>query len=126
MKLTRPAADAQYDPLGALYSLLEHDTAGRASPMSLPTCRCDASQVIWITTANDESAIPEPILNRMNVCSRLRRQRRNKLHARLQRNLYQHHPQQNMDWGKHFAPEPDMTTYWNAWARWHLEKCAGH
>ena len=27
----------------------------------------DASQVIWIATANDERAIPEPILNRMNV-----------------------------------------------------------
>ena len=27
----------------------------------------DASQVIWITTANDASGIPPPILNRMNV-----------------------------------------------------------
>ena len=27
----------------------------------------DASQVIWIMTANDERCIPEPILNRMNV-----------------------------------------------------------
>jgi hypothetical protein len=27
----------------------------------------DASQVIWITTANDARGIPEPILNRMNV-----------------------------------------------------------
>ena len=27
----------------------------------------DASQVIWIATANDDRAIPEPILNRVNV-----------------------------------------------------------
>ena len=27
----------------------------------------DASQVIWITTANDSRGIPDPILNRMNV-----------------------------------------------------------
>ena len=29
--------------------------------------RVDASQVIWVATANDERAIPEPILNRVNV-----------------------------------------------------------
>src|SRR6185436_2241109 len=27
----------------------------------------DASHILWIATANDESMIPEPILNRMNV-----------------------------------------------------------
>ena len=27
----------------------------------------DASQLIWVATANDERGIPEPILNRMNV-----------------------------------------------------------
>jgi ATP-dependent Lon protease len=27
----------------------------------------DASQVIWVATANDERCIPEPILNRVNV-----------------------------------------------------------
>ena len=27
----------------------------------------DASHILWVATANDESAIPEPILNRMNV-----------------------------------------------------------
>ena len=37
------------------------------SPTSSPRCAIDASQVIWVATANDERAIPEPILNRMNV-----------------------------------------------------------
>ena len=27
----------------------------------------DASQVIWVATANDERAIPEPLMNRVNV-----------------------------------------------------------
>ena len=53
-------------PLGALYSLLEHDTAQNFVD-EFAEVPIDASQVIWITTANDERAIPEPILNRMNV-----------------------------------------------------------
>lgn len=57
---------AQYDPLGALYSLLEPQTAQRFVD-EFAEVPIDASQVIWITTANDERAIPEPILNRMNV-----------------------------------------------------------
>ena len=27
----------------------------------------DASNILWVATANDESSIPDPILNRMNV-----------------------------------------------------------
>ena len=65
-EIDKAAADAQYDPLGSLYSLLEHDTAG-AFMDEFAEVAIDASQVIWIMTANDERCIPEPILNRMNV-----------------------------------------------------------
>lgn len=65
-EIDKASADAQYDPLGSLYSLLEHDTAG-AFMDEFAEIAIDASQVIWIMTANDERAIPEPILNRMNV-----------------------------------------------------------
>jgi ATP-dependent Lon protease len=65
-EIDKAAADAQYDPLGSLYSLLEHDTAG-AFVDEFAEVAIDASQVIWIMTANDERSIPEPILNRMNV-----------------------------------------------------------
>lgn len=65
-EIDKAAADAQYDPLGALYGLLEHDTAG-AFMDEFAEVAVDASQVIWIMTANDERCIPEPILNRMNV-----------------------------------------------------------
>jgi ATP-dependent Lon protease len=65
-EIDKASADAQYDPLGALYSLLEHDTAG-AFMDEFAEVSIDASQVIWIMTANDERSIPEPIMNRMNV-----------------------------------------------------------
>jgi ATP-dependent Lon protease len=55
-----------YDPLGALYSLLEHDTAADFTD-EFAEVPIDASQVIWIATANDDHAIPDPILNRVNV-----------------------------------------------------------
>lgn len=65
-EIDKAGADSQYDPLGALYNLLEHDTA-HAFVDEFAEVPIDASQVIWITTANDERSIPEPILNRMNV-----------------------------------------------------------
>jgi ATP-dependent Lon protease len=65
-EIDKASADAQYDPLGAMYSLLEHDTAG-AFVDEFAEVAIDASQVIWIMTANDERCIPEPIMNRMNV-----------------------------------------------------------
>ena len=65
-EIDKASADAQYDPLGALYSLLEHDTAG-AFVDEFAEVPIDASQVVWITTANDARGIPDPILNRMNV-----------------------------------------------------------
>ena len=65
-EIDKACADAQYDPLGALYGLLEHDTA-EAFMDEFAEVPIDASQVIWIMTANDERCIPEPILNRMNV-----------------------------------------------------------
>ena len=65
-EIDKARAEHAYDPLGALYSLLEHDTAG-AFTDEFAEIAIDASQVIWVATANDERAIPEPILNRMNV-----------------------------------------------------------
>ena len=65
-EIDKASADAQYDPLGSLYSLLEHDTA-QSFMDEFAEVAIDASQVIWIMTANDERCIPEPILNRMNV-----------------------------------------------------------
>ena len=65
-EIDKAAGHAQYDPLGALYSLLEADTA-RAFTDEFAEVPIDCSSVIWIATANDASHIPEPILNRLNV-----------------------------------------------------------
>jgi ATP-dependent Lon protease len=65
-EIDKARAEHAYDPLGALYSLLEHDTA-QAFVDEFAEVPIDASQVIWVATANDERAIPEPLLNRMNV-----------------------------------------------------------
>jgi len=65
-EIDKASAESQYDPLGALYSLLERETAIEFVDefVEIPI---DASNVVWIATANDGSRIPEPILNRMNV-----------------------------------------------------------
>ena len=65
-EIDKASAEGQYDPLGALYSLLEQDTA-KAFIDEFVELPIDATGVFWIATANDASRIPEPILNRMNV-----------------------------------------------------------
>ncbi len=101
-EIDKASADAQYDPLGALYSLLEHDTAQNFTD-EFAEVAIDASQVIWVTTANDERAIPEPILNRMNVFE----VQPPTLEAARQiaRNMYQG-IRADHGWGEHFCPEP--------------------
>ena len=101
-EIDKAACDAQYDPLGALYSLLEHDTAQHFTD-EFAEVAIEASQVIWITTANDERAIPEPILNRMNVFeieSPSAGQAR-QIASNLYRSILGEH-----GWGERFAPEP--------------------
>ena len=102
-EIDKAAADAQYDPLGALYSLLEHDTAGNFTD-EFADVPIDASQVIWITTANDPRGIPDPILNRMNVfeIAPPTPEQARAIGANLYRSIRADH-----DWGKHFDPEPD-------------------
>lgn len=65
-ELDKTSADGQYDPLGALYGLLEVDTATRFVD-EFAEIPIDASGAVWFATANDASRIPEPILNRMHV-----------------------------------------------------------
>lgn len=65
-EIDKAGSDTQYDPLGSLYTLLEHDTATEFVD-EFAEVPIDASEVIWIATANEARAIPSPILNRMNV-----------------------------------------------------------
>jgi ATP-dependent Lon protease len=65
-EVDKAGGDARYDPMGALYTLLERDTASHFKDEFIDV-DMDASHILWVATANDESSIPEPILNRMNV-----------------------------------------------------------
>ena len=65
-EVDKTGGDSRYDPMGALYSLLERDTASHFKDEFIDV-DMDASHILWIATANDENVIPEPILNRMNV-----------------------------------------------------------
>jgi ATP-dependent Lon protease len=65
-ELDKASSDGQYDPLGALYELLEIKTATRFIDefVELPI---DASGAVWLATANDAARIPEPLLDRLTV-----------------------------------------------------------
>jgi len=65
-ELDKASAEGQYDPLGALYGLLEIDTAMRFVD-EFAEVPIDASGAVWFATANDATRIPDPILNRMHV-----------------------------------------------------------
>jgi ATP-dependent Lon protease len=101
-EIDKAGAEQAYDPLGALYSLLEHDTAV-AFTDEFAEVPIDASQLIWVATANDGRAIPEPLLNRMNVYEVLApdRDAARAIAARLYRSIRADH-----DWGQRFEPEP--------------------
>ncbi len=101
-EIDKARGEHAYDPLGALYGLLEHDTAG-AFIDEFAEVPVDASQVIWVATANDERSIPEPILNRMNVfeVQAPDRDAARAIALRLYQRIRGSH-----DWGQRFAPEP--------------------
>ena len=65
-EIDKASADGQYDPLGALYELLETETATRFVDefVELPI---DASGAVWLATANDVGRIPEPLVSRLAV-----------------------------------------------------------
>jgi ATP-dependent Lon protease len=101
-EIDKAGGEHAYDPLGALYSLLEHDTALHFTD-EFAEVPVDASQVIWVATANDGRAIPEPIVNRMNVyeVKAPDRDAARNIAARLYRAIRAAH-----DWGGRFEPEP--------------------
>ena len=100
-EVDKAGGDSRYDPMGALYSLFEHDTA-KAFRDEFIDIDMDASSVLWVATANDESRLPEPILNRMNVYEvpRPDAEQTRAIAARLYAEIVGEH-----NWG--FAPEAD-------------------
>ena len=101
-EIDKSAADGTYDPLGALYSLLEHDTAAEFIDefVEIPI---DAADVVWIATANDARVIPEPILNRMNIyeIDAPDEEATRRIAVAIYRDIRNDH-----DWGRRFPPAP--------------------
>jgi ATP-dependent Lon protease len=103
-EVDKAGGDGRYDPMGALYELLEHDTAKRFRDEYVDV-EIDASHILWVTTANDERHIPEPILNRMNVYSvpRPDADESFSIACRLYREMVAAH-----DWGFPIEPPEDV------------------
>lgn len=101
-EIDKSGGEHAYDPLGALYSLLEHDTAGNFID-EFAEVPIDASQVIWVATANDARSIPEPILNRMNVyeVQAPDRDAARRIATKLYTSIRSSH-----DWGSRFDEQP--------------------
>ena len=101
-EIDKAGGEHAYDPLGSLYSLLEHDTAGSFTD-EFAEVPIDASQVIWVATANDARSLPDPILNRVNVFEIEMPDEAAARHiaTRLYRSIRADH-----DWGQRFDPEP--------------------
>ena len=99
-EIDKAGGEQAYDPLGPLYSLLEHDTASTFVD-EFAEVAIDASQVIWVATANDARSIPDPILNRMNVFEVRAPEpdAARRIAARLYERIRSAH-----DWGRRFEP----------------------
>ena len=66
-ELDKTNKDRPYDPLAALYTLLEPRSARSFIDLSIRDFSIDASHVNWIATANSADDIPAPLLSRMTV-----------------------------------------------------------
>ena len=105
-ELDKASSDGQYDPLGALYELLETTTATRFVDefVELPI---DASGAVWLATANDAARIPEPLLNRMSVYEIEAPDEAGSL--RIARTIYGEIRNAH-DWGRQFPEMPSEDT----------------
>lgn len=105
-ELDKASAEGQYDPLGALYELLEVDSATRFVD-EFAEIPIDASGAVWFATANDAARIPEPILNRMHVYEIEPPDAAGA--ARIALNVYRE-IRASHDWGKRFPETPGAAT----------------
>lgn len=65
-EIDKVGKNMQHDPLGPLYSLLEH-VSSKAFVDEAVGVSIDASNVVWVATANNIDDIPKPILSRFMV-----------------------------------------------------------
>jgi ATP-dependent Lon protease len=100
-EMDKVGGDKRYDPLGALYQLLEKETSAQFVDEGLEIAT-DCSKIVWVGTANDLGLIAEPILSRFTILDVRRptpQQMENVLRS-IYRNIRRGH-----DWGKEFSEE---------------------
>jgi ATP-dependent Lon protease len=102
-EIDKAGGDGQFDPLGALYSLLESKTAAQFVD-EFAEIPIDASGAVWFATANDAARIPDPILNRMNVYEIDPPDEDGS--ARIARSIYREIREAH-DWGRRFPEAPE-------------------
>jgi len=97
-EIDKASAEGHYDPLGALYELLESETATRFVDefVEVPI---DASGAVWLATANEVGRIPEPLLSRLAVYEIEAPDAEGA--ARIARTIYGE-IRNSHDWGRHF------------------------
>ena len=100
-ELDKASSEGQYDPLGALYELLEIQTATRFVD-EFAEVPIDASGAVWLATANHATRIPEPLLSRMAVYEIEAPD--NAGAVRIAENVYRDIRQAH-DWGRQFPEE---------------------
>src|SRR4051812_43830283 len=103
-EIDKASADGQYDPLGALYELLEMETATRFVD-EFVEAPIDASGAVWLATANDPARIPDPLLNRLAVYEIDAPDAEGS--ARIALNIYRE-IRNSHDWGKQFPEAPSQ------------------
>jgi ATP-dependent Lon protease len=104
-ELDKAGGDSRFDPAAGLYSLLERETAKRFVDLSIRGLPVDASAIMWIITANDETKIPTPIRSRCLV--QHIRVPTFEESVQIAKNIYIS-IRNSRPWGKHFVEElPD-------------------
>lgn len=98
-EIDKIGGDNRYDPLGALYQLLEIETASHFIDEGLEV-GTNCAHIVWVGTANNLSKIPAPILSRFTVIevSSPTPEQMNNIVESIYRKVRQNHP-----WGRKFC-----------------------
>ncbi len=100
-EIDKIGGDHRYDPLGALYQLLEKETAVNFidEGLEIPV---NCEHIVWVATANELQFIPEPIISRFAVVE-VRQPSSSQMKKVLQ-SIYRK-MLRNQDWGGQFADQ---------------------
>jgi ATP-dependent Lon protease len=100
-EIDKVTGDHRYDPLGALYQLLEKETAATFIDEGLEVA-VNCTHIVWVATANELQHIPEPILSRFAVVE-VRQPSRSQM-GKVVQSIYKKIRREH-DWGRQFTEQ---------------------